>query len=573
MTGPAVHNRAGRAVHCALLLVLIALPVFPLHAEKPPGKGGDAQVQGGGMPDLARGKLAAASGDFAGAESNFLPLARRGYLEAQLALARLYAHQHTPQSTQKAIHWFRVAAPKAPLQAEVPLARLLLQQDRQPQLMEAQRLFMGAWDDRKDPEALAGLIELYADHPRYDTLRRMPELAASAERLDLPATNGALISWYRNTREKPGHEARLLAMCRRSLNLAPTCYVDLLRAARARNDQQDMRRMAAAAVSQFRQGLVPIATIVSIVHTLVEAPQASDDDPEASAVAISDAPETDARDLAPTGAPPATAIPGMSRSCTEEPVRVARPEPATSPATSNATPTANTGGAASGTSQPQQPPRGGNTQPGLADYVLAELIGGSTEARVEAAGAVIRFPFLAPDFDVEAALREGLKRGIPDAALYLGEMYLYGDRATLDPHKAQRFLQRAALDPDTSLAAQYYIGRLYQFGYLDEVDPRQALDHLLYAARRGYVSADSALARFYASGKGVCPNHVYAYVFARLGARNGGASIHALARQLNAVLTPQERPAAQRLLLQEETARQQLPQPEAGLAEAAPSTP
>ena len=111
-------------------------------------------------------------------------------------------------------------------------------------------------------------------------------------------------------------------------------------------------------------------------------------------------------------------------------------------------------------------------------------------------------------------MQAGLKQRLADATLYLGELYLKGDRATRDPRKALRFLQRAAHQPASALAAQYYIGRLYQFGYLDEVDPQQALDHLLYAARRGYVSADSALARFFASGKGLLSEPRYAFVFA-----------------------------------------------------------
>lgn len=556
-------------VTCVMLLVAALLPGMPAHAQKPPGRGSDPHVEGGGMPDLARGKVAAAAGRTSEAESNFLPLAERGYIEAQLALARLYAGLHTQQSTQKAIHWFRVAAAKAPQQAEVPLARLLLQQDSAPQLAEAQRLFTHAWEDRQDPEALAGLIELYTASPGLDTQERMPTLVATAEQLDLPVTNGALIGWYRNTRDMPGHDARLQAMCRKALNLAPACYVDLLWDARARNDRQGMRQMVAAATSQFRQGLVPIDTAASIARALVAPPDGSLDAVGAAA-AISDQPEIDAQDLAPNTSAPAAVSFGGTRACAEDPVGVAKAAPAAPTQPGDA---AATGASGTAAKTPQQPAPEANAQPDLANFILAKLIAGSTEARVEAAGVVVRFPFLAPEFDVEAALQAGLKQGVPDATLYLGELYLYGDRATRDPQKALQLLQRAASAPATALAAQYYIGRLYQLGYLDEVDPQRALDHLLYAARRGYVSADSALARFYASGKGVCPNHVYAFVFAKLGARDGADAIRTLAGQLTAVLTPQQRSFAQRLLRQEEAARQQLPQIPADLAEVAPSTP
>lgn len=574
----------GATASCAVLLAIGLFAGGMANAQKPSGDSHVTSVEGGGMPDLARGKLAAEAGHDAEAESNFLPLAKRGYVEAQLALARVYARQQTQQSMQEAIHWFRVAAEKVPLQAEVPLARLLLQQDQASQIAEAQRLFTKAWDERQDPEALAGLIELYVQYPGYDSGKRLPSLVASAEKLDLPVSNGALISWYRNTREMPGHDERLLAMCRKSLNLAPTCYVDLIRDMRARNDQQGMRQMVAAAMSQFGQGLLPIDTAASVARALVAAPDGSLDVSE-SDVAVSDLPETDAEDLAPTGAGPRPIALGAAHACAEDPVGVAQlvPTVGTMAGTSNAQ-TASNGapGASAGGLAPPPPPGNApgakappspetNAQPDLANQVLAKLVAGSTEARVEAAGVVVRFPFLAPDFDVEPALQAGIKQGLPDATLYLGELYLHGNRATRDPRKALQLLQRAADEPATRLDAQYYIGRLYQFGYLDEVDPQQAIDHLLYAARRGYVSADSALARLYASGKGICPNHVNAYVFAQLGARDGADAIRTLAGQLSGVLTPQQRQEAQRILHQEEAMRQQLPEP--GFAEAALPTP
>lgn len=575
--------------HCAMVLVFGLSAGTVIHAQNSPDDGRDPPVEGGGMPDLARGKLAAQAGHNAEAESNFLPLAKRGYVEAQLALARLYARMGTEQSTTQAIRWFRTAAEKEPLQAEVPLARLLLQQDGAAQLDESQRLFTHAWDERQDPEALAGLIELYSQNPSYDTAKRMPALVAAAEKLDLPITNGALISWYRNTRDVPGHNDRLLAMCKTSLNLAPTCYVDLVRDMRARNDRQGMQQMVSSALSQYGQGLVPIDTVSSLARALVAAPDGSLDasDPD---VAVSDLPETDAEDLAPNGNGATSSLP-PTRACAQDPVgvtgnanNVAPPAP---PPVPNAVPTKNAvaGSAASssvnkttavatgggGGAKPATAPQPElNAQPDLANQMVAKLAAGSAEAKVEAAGVVVRFPYLAPDFDAEAALQEGIKHGLPNATLYMGELYLHGNRAPRDPQKALQFLQTAEKNPETKLDAQYYLGRLYQFGYLDEVDPKKAIDHLLYAARRGYVSADSALARLYASGKGVCPSHVNAFVFAQLGGRDGAQAIRTLAGQLNSVLTPQERQDAQRILHQEEAMRQQQPQPE--FAEAAADT-
>ncbi|TBR39442.1 MULTISPECIES: SEL1-like repeat protein [Dyella] len=567
-----------RPVARSLLMVAFgAMTCASAQQAPPPAQNPPTAVEGGGMPDLERGKLAAQMGHDAEAESNFLPLAQRGYTEAQLALARLYARRQTTQSMKDAIHWFRTAAQKDPVDAEVPLARLLLKQDDPSQLDESQRLFLHAWEERQDPEALAGLIELYTAYPEKDGSKQLPTLVVTAEKLDLPVTNGALISWYRNTRDVPGHNDHLLAMCRKSLNIAPTCYVDLVRDMRERKDLKAMQQMVSAAMSQYAQGLVPVATASGLARALVAAPdgalEAGDDTP------VSDAPETDAEDLASTGASSGTTTMAASRSCEQDPVGVTKVVNASQqtagapPPVANIVPTRNTAPAAApGNAKPAaQPAPDANAQPEMANQILAKLAGGSPEARVEAAGVAVRFPYLAPDLDLENILQDGMKQGLADAPLYLGELYLHGARAPRDPEKALDLLQRAAKHPDTALDAQYYIGRLYQYGYLDEVDPQKAIDHLLFAARRGYVAADSALARLYSSGKGVCPDLVNAFVFAQLGARDGAPAIRTLAGQVTGALTPQQRQSAQRLLRQEEAARQQVPQTD--LAEATPSSP
>jgi alginate biosynthesis protein AlgK len=179
------------------------------------------------------------------------------------------------------------------------------------------------------------------------------------------------------------------------------------------------------------------------------------------------------------------------------------------------------------------------------------LSDGSAEARVEAAGVVVRYPYLAPDFDVEPALEAGRKQGVADATLFLGQLHLYGQRGMRDPKSALQYLDEAAKVPATAVEAHYFLGRLYQYGYLDEVDPSQAQAQLLEAARQGYIPADGALARLYASAKGICANRVYAYVFAQLGARGGTDAMLTLRDQLRTALGPEDLASATRLLNRE----------------------
>jgi len=109
--------------------------------------------------------------------------------------------------------------------------------------------------------------------------------------------------------------------------------------------------------------------------------------------------------------------------------------------------------------------------------------------------------------------------------------------------------------PETAVEAHYFLGRLFQYGYLDEVDPGKAQTELLEAAREGYVPADGALARLYASAKGTCANRVYAYVFAELGVRGGTDTMRALRDQLRDALAPADRATAEQLLQRERATR------------------
>src|SRR3546814_19802285 len=62
-------------------------------------KGGDGVLvsHAQGLPDLARGKQSAAAGRLDDAEADLKPLAEQGYVEAQIALARIYAQIGKPE--------------------------------------------------------------------------------------------------------------------------------------------------------------------------------------------------------------------------------------------------------------------------------------------------------------------------------------------------------------------------------------------------------------------------------------------------------------------------------------------
>jgi TPR repeat protein len=564
---------AGRFRCRAALVAALACTALPLGAQQRVDKEGTGAIVKGaeGLPDLQRGKMAAAAGRVEEAERDLVPLSERGYVDAQLALGRLYSHQDTKEANAKAIRWLREAAEKTP-DAEVSLARALVRAGDAKDLANAEHLFDKGWSGRQDTEALSGLLELYAANPALDRQHRAPQLAAEAEKLDRPATTSAVIRWYRATQDQGDHAAKLLTLCRRSLDLAPECYVDLVRAARAKGDKETMTQLVHAAMSQFGQDRVPFNVAAGIARSLVSTPD--DDEPEAAPVMVSDVPEVDAGALAPVAH-----VGGVSgaasamRSCAQDPIGVVQAVPQTpAPAAASAAPVTASGSdngsllgdtpaTATATSAPAAkaasaaPPADANADPRLANEIIAKLGAGSTEARVEAAGVVVRYPFLAPDFDIQGALDAGRKEHIADATLSLGQLNLYGQRATRDPKAALAYLEEAAKVPDTAVEAHYFLGRLYQYGYLDEVDPNKAQTELLEAARQGYIPADGALARLYASAKGTCANRVDAYVFAELGVRGGTDAMRTLRDELKAALAPADRASAEQLLQRERATR------------------
>lgn len=536
-----------------LALLVASLPLLaaaPADGGKPEPAAGRPLLAApaSSLPDLARGQRAASEGRTADAERDLLPLAERGYPEARYALAKLYGRLDTAPAAALAIRWYRSVLAEKP-DVALPLARLLLREPTPAALAEAESLLAKAWSQRSEIDALACLIRLYSEHPELDRKQALAAYAARAEKLDRAETNLALIHWYRATPElsstfsgKPlGHPERLVALCRKSLDLAPECYVDLLSAARSGSDRGQLRTLAAALLSQLGAGRVTDQVAASAVRVLL-----SDVDgalAEELAPRVSDLPEDD-NPLPPS--PAQSAVVASSSTCSTTPVGVAKAMP---PA------------AAKPAAAPEAPGKASQAlgaEPELAEPILRRLLAGAVPAQVLAAALIVRYPYLAPDVDVEPLLKAGVAQHLPQAPLYLGQLYLEGQRAARDPAAALAALQTALAEPETAVAAEFNLGRLYQAGYLDEVDPVLARDHLLRAARAGHRAADSALARLYASGKGICPNLGYARLFASLGAEAGAAAIQQLLAALEQAMSPEQLQASDALLRQERAARDRI---------------
>lgn len=166
-----------------------------------------------------------------------------------------------------------------------------------------------------------------------------------------------------------------------------------------------------------------------------------------------------------------------------------------------------------------------------------------------------------PDQGDVATLQEYLENGRaadqPRADLLLGKLYYDGKWLTPDAPKAEAYFQKAV---DKEVAADYYLGQIYRRGYLGQVYPQKALDHLLKSARNGQNSADFAIAQLFSQGKGIKPNAVNAYVFSQLAKLQNTPRAHEQAAQLEEQLPVEQRAHAEQLLQKEQALRSTLSQ-------------
>lgn len=220
------------------------------------------------LPDLRRGQKAAAAGDAAGAERDLVPLARMGYLDAQKALAALYAQSESPQALEKAVHWYRLAAARD-REVVVPLARVLLKLDDPSTFAEAEK-FLRAADRDGDPRALAALLEFYTDHPQRDPAGTVGQLVARAEKQRAPEVEAALVRWYRRNAADARVAAALAQRCAGAVERLAECRVDLARHHRARGDRRALEQLVAGTARAQQRGALPAPVVERVAWSLVQ---------------------------------------------------------------------------------------------------------------------------------------------------------------------------------------------------------------------------------------------------------------------------------------------------------------
>lgn len=199
----------------------------------------------------------------------------------------------------------------------------------------------------------------------------------------------------------------------------------------------------------------------------------------------------------------------------------------------------------------------GTPDPQTARSLLENIAPAYPAAWVSLAQLLYDFPDQGDVAQLQEYLDNGRAADQPRAELLLGKLYYDGKWLTPDAQQAEAHFQRAV---DKEVAADYYLGQLYRRGYLGQVYPQKALDHLLKAARNGQNSADFAIAQLFSQGKGTRPNLLNAYVFSQLAKVQDTPQGNELAAQLDEQLPVEQRAQARRLLQKEQALRASLSQ-------------
>ena len=207
--------------------VLLLMPIYgcsdvhvarglPVIAKNPQG----TLIQGAaGLPDLERGNQARLAGRLDDAERDLLPLAQRGYVDAQLYLAAVYGQREAMESQDEAIKWYREVLPRRP-DAVIPLARVLMRRGDRESMLEAGELLLHAPKGLDERSVDAALLDLYSVYPALDTKKKAAAIAERAGKSGEIGMRASAINWYRTALADPASARKLVELCRKNVEEA-----------------------------------------------------------------------------------------------------------------------------------------------------------------------------------------------------------------------------------------------------------------------------------------------------------------------------------------------------------------
>jgi alginate biosynthesis protein AlgK len=219
------------------------------------------------LPDLARGRDALQRGDLAAAEADLVPLAEKGYVDAMVGLARLYAEQETPDGAARAAHWYRRAAEKDP-SLRLAYARNLVRAGINSNPQEIEKLLKQLIADN-ETAAYPLQLRLYRELPQLESHDKVAVLAQNVAASKVPEERLEAIAWYRANRlVKPEYDQALSALCERDRKIAQECYADLTRHFRAQNDPGALAKLRKEALERYEARQMSPETLERVARYL-----------------------------------------------------------------------------------------------------------------------------------------------------------------------------------------------------------------------------------------------------------------------------------------------------------------
>ncbi len=220
------------------------------------------------LPDLARGKAALARGDLPLAEADLVPLAERGYLEAQVGLARLYGSLDTPPALAKAVFWARAAAQKDP-SMRVLLARSLIRSGASAARPTEVEELLKTLVAENEAAALPLQLRLYREIPELIETPRAALIAQKVASSHLVEERAEAMGWYRDNRAvDPAYEKALASLCEKDRGAVEECYPDLTRHFRVVGDVGALTALRKEAADRFEAQKISAETLERVARYL-----------------------------------------------------------------------------------------------------------------------------------------------------------------------------------------------------------------------------------------------------------------------------------------------------------------
>lgn len=225
-------------------------------------------AQGAVLPDISRGVQALEAGRLDQAEKNLLPLAKRGFVDAQHHLARLYKEVGTPATRDEAIRWFEQSVAKYPMDAD-PLGRLRFEATGDAQHLKEVEAVLRKHHQLGDPDALKRLVRLYRDYPGLADDETVGDTLGVALATDDPDTIASVIDWYRKNDGVRENFVQLIQLCARHYRRVDQCLPDLALNARMGRNPERVRELMDRALARYPSERVDADLLYSMASDLL----------------------------------------------------------------------------------------------------------------------------------------------------------------------------------------------------------------------------------------------------------------------------------------------------------------